>query len=120
MALAHNVNTTAVKCAPTTTPVGTSELAELLDFDFGNGDDFATYIDNMSCISTDLTSANRYIAELTPHLASLGLPVEASKMIVPGIGEGSELLGLFWWHDGALSVKPAAALRLFALTTSFL
>lgn len=78
------------------------------------------YIDDFTTIGTSCAQVNEATKKIIEVLKQCHLPVEAGKTTwacggVPGVA-----LGLWWWQEGVLTVKPSMMRKLWDDTTAVL
>lgn len=71
------------------------------------------YIDYINFIGTSAVKVNRDQLKATNALSSANLQVEAREIFTACGAPYKVAIGLAWWNDGALTVNPSHALRLF-------
>ena len=85
----------------------------------GQGTQLA-YIDDLISIGTDKEGLNSAVSTIVRELQEAGLPVEGKKTQLATEGVHGEALGLRWWQDGVLTVKPGMAVKLYSSTEEIL
>lgn len=74
------------------------------------------YIDDITVLGTSALKVNRDQKRATEALAAVRLQVDERKSFFADDAPYKVAIGLAWWKDGALTVKPAHARRLFTVT----
>lgn len=92
------------------------QLARLLDFKIYQGRNIVLpYIDDISIIGISPDKVTRDRLSAANALEAPNLHVDLKKDLFAGDADYKIAIGLAWWRDGMLTVKPAHALRLFRL-----
>lgn len=79
-----------------------------------------TYIDDCNSVGTSLTGVNEATRRIIHTLEHHGLPTAEKKLQWAQEDTTAAALGLWWWPDGVLTVKPEMASRLKAMTEALL
>lgn len=74
------------------------------------------YIDDITIIGTSAQTVNSARDKAARSFRSSSLPTEPAKNVDAVVGAYSIAIGLAWWHDGTLTVKPGYAQKLFVTT----
>lgn len=75
------------------------------------------YIDDITFIGTSAAKVNREPERSSGALADVNLHTDKRKDFVAYEAPYKVAIGLAWWKEGVLTVKPSHALRLFRVTT---
>lgn len=70
------------------------------------------YIDDISAVGTSLRGVNKVTDRIVSALTAANLPTEPRKLQRASATTPSEALGLWWWGNGVLTVKPALSRKL--------
>lgn len=88
----------------------------LLDSRLSNCGVVLPYINDITSIGTSCARVNRKRDRAAASLASVHLTTDPKKGLSSDDSPYQIALGLAWWKDGEITVKPSHALRLFRLT----
>lgn len=114
VALAQRVTTAVLRSAgfPPPTP-----FSSLLDSRLRkNNITPLPYIEDINIIGSSATKVNSARDRVALSFTQAKLPTEPSKNVKSGAGDYSIAIGLTWWRDGTITVKPSHAEKLFHLT----
>lgn len=101
-------------------PVPTS-FQSLMDSKIQHGRNVVLpYIDDITVIGTSLANVNRDRERAAKPLAEACLHTDSRKDVIADDAAYKIAIGLAWWKDGVLTVKPSHALCLFQDTTAIL
>lgn len=78
------------------------------------------YIDDINAIGTSRSGVNKVTERMVETQKQYHLPIEPAKLQFAAHKEPSLALGLWWWPEGIVTVRPAMARRLFSQTTALL
>lgn len=88
----------------------------LLDSRVGQACSVLPYIDDITSVGTSAQRVNQTRDRAVAVLAGVNLHTDPRKSFSAGNRPYEVALGLAWWSDGAINVKPSHALRLFKST----
>lgn len=74
------------------------------------------YIDDINVIGTSASGVNSARDKAAADFAKASLPTQPSKNVDAGTSDYSIAIGLAWWRDGAVTVKPSHGNKLFSST----
>lgn len=78
------------------------------------------YIDDHNSYGSSMEGVNAATVIIIDVLHEAQLPVEDSKTAWDIAGNPGEALGMWWWPEGILTVRPKVAVKLFDSTTAAL
>lgn len=77
------------------------------------------YIDDINIIGASVSVVNAARYKAAAAFSKPNLPTEPSKNVDAGTGDYSIAIGLSWWRDDPVTVKPTNAKKVFSSTNRF-